>query len=68
MSEPVAERKRPTVTDRALAEQQARKEREAAALRENLRKRKEQARARAETSDAHGKAGEGSTHPLPSRA
>ena len=39
------------MTDRALAEQQARKEREAAALRENLRKRKEQARARAKTDD-----------------
>jgi hypothetical protein len=48
MSEPPPESKRPRLTDRALAEQQARKEREAAALRENLRKRKEQARARAE--------------------
>ena len=48
MSEPPSERKHPTVTDRALAEQQARKAREAAALRENLRKRKEQARARAD--------------------
>ncbi len=37
------------MTDKALAEQKARKEREAAALRENLRKRKEQARARAGT-------------------
>jgi hypothetical protein len=52
MSEPLSERKRPTVTDRALADQQARKEREAAALRENLRKRKEQARARAATGEA----------------
>ena len=46
MSEPPQKGKRPHVTDRALAEQQARKEREAAALRENLRKRKEQARER----------------------
>ncbi len=46
MSEPTPESKRPHLTDRALADQQARKEREAAALRENLRKRKEQARAR----------------------
>ena len=52
MSEPQDERKRPTVTDRARAEQEARKAREAAALRENLRKRKEQARARAEESPA----------------
>ncbi len=36
----------PTVTERALADKQARAEREAAALRANLRKRKEQARAR----------------------
>ena len=46
MSEPPRKEKRPHVTDRALAEQHARKEREAAALRENLRKRKEQSRAR----------------------
>jgi hypothetical protein len=46
MNQPPPEEKRPRLTDRALAEQQARKEREAAALRENLRKRKEQARAR----------------------
>ena len=46
MSEPPPESKRPRLTDRALADQQARKEREAAALRENLRKRKAQARAR----------------------
>jgi hypothetical protein len=51
MSEAPPERKRPTITDRALADQQARKEREAAALRENLRKRKEQARARARTDE-----------------
>jgi hypothetical protein len=37
---------RPTITPRAEAEKQARLEREAAALRENLRKRKQQARAR----------------------
>ncbi len=47
MSEPPPKERRPTMTDKALAEQKARKEREAAALRENLRKRKEQARARA---------------------
>ncbi len=47
MSEPPPKEQRPTMTDKALAEQKARKEREAAALRENLRKRKEQARARA---------------------
>jgi hypothetical protein len=46
MTEPPREAKRPNVTDRALAEQQARTEREAAALRANLRKRKEQARVR----------------------
>jgi hypothetical protein len=46
MNEPPQEEKRPRVTDRALAEQRARKQREAAALRENLRKRKEQARGR----------------------
>jgi len=51
MSEPTPESKRPRLTDRALADQQARKEREAAALRENLRKRKEQARARASEAD-----------------
>src|SRR5207248_2176462 len=37
---------RPAVTPKAEAEKQARLEREAAALRENLRKRKQQARAR----------------------
>ncbi len=37
----------PRMTDRALAEAQARKAREAEALRENLRRRKAQARARA---------------------
>ena len=37
---------KPDMTTRAKAERQARQEREAAALRENLRKRKEQARAR----------------------
>ena len=40
----------PLLSAKALAEQQARQEREAAALRANLRKRKDQARAR-ETSD-----------------
>jgi len=48
VSEDPPDGKRPRVTERALAEQRARKEREAAALRENLRKRKEQARARRE--------------------
>jgi hypothetical protein len=51
MSEPPPEGKRPTMTDRALADEKARKERQAAALRENLRKRKEQARARAAEMD-----------------
>ncbi|OJY68449.1 MAG: hypothetical protein BGP12_11660 [Rhodospirillales bacterium 70-18] len=37
---------RPTLTDRAQAEKQARAEREAAALRANLRKRKQQVQAR----------------------
>jgi hypothetical protein len=36
------------LTDRARAEEAARRARQAASLRENLRKRKEQARARAE--------------------
>ncbi len=45
MTEPPP-RPRPEVTDRALADKQARTERAAAALRANLRKRKEQARAR----------------------
>ena len=36
----------PGLTERAAAEQAARREREAAALRENLRKRKAQARER----------------------
>jgi hypothetical protein len=48
MSKSPKQSKRPRFSDRALAEQLARKEREAEALRENLRKRKEQARARAE--------------------
>lgn len=37
---------RPQLTPRAEAEQAARREREAAALRDNLRRRKEQSRAR----------------------
>ena len=45
MTEPPT-RPRPGMTERALAEKQARAERAAAALRSNLRKRKEQARAR----------------------
>jgi hypothetical protein len=43
---PVVERIEPSLTPRAAAERQARREREAAALRENLRKRKDQARLR----------------------
>ena len=39
---------RPTLTPRARAEKQARETREAAALRANLQRRKQQARARAE--------------------
>jgi hypothetical protein len=45
MSEPPA---KPATTPRADAAQKARLEREAAALRENLRRRKEQVRARTE--------------------
>ena len=43
----------PTVSAKAQVEQQARLEREAAALRENLRRRKEQARARASRPTEH---------------
>jgi hypothetical protein len=43
---PTPDRNGPTLTDRALADKQARQERQAAALRANLRKRKEQSRAR----------------------
>jgi hypothetical protein len=46
MTAPPDDKPGPRVTDRARAEQLARKEREAAALRDNLRKRKQQARAR----------------------
>ena len=46
MKEPKASA--PAITPKGDREKQARIEREAAALRENLRKRKEQARARAE--------------------
>jgi hypothetical protein len=45
MTEPPT-RPRPAITDRALAGKAARAERAAAALRANLRKRKDQARAR----------------------
>jgi hypothetical protein len=38
----------PTVTDQTRAEQQAKRDRQAAALRENLKRRKAQARARQE--------------------
>jgi hypothetical protein len=43
---PAPDQNGPTLTDRTLAEKQARQERQAAALRANLRKRKEQSRAR----------------------
>src|ERR1035437_5231523 len=43
---PAPDRTGPTLTDRALADKQARQARQAAALRANLRKRKEQSRAR----------------------
>ena len=42
---------KPTTTARTEAEQQARRDREAAALRDNLRRRKEQARARQDPAD-----------------
>jgi hypothetical protein len=43
---PASPRERPALTQQAEAARQARSEREAAALRANLRRRKEQARAR----------------------
>jgi hypothetical protein len=43
---PTPDRNGPTLTDRAQADKQAREQRQAAALRANLRKRKEQSRAR----------------------
>ena len=43
----------PTMSAKARVDQQARLEREAAALRENLRRRKEQARARASRPTEH---------------
>jgi len=43
---------RPTLTDRALADKQARDARAAAALRANLLRRKQQARERAQPADA----------------
>ena len=46
---------KPDVTKRGEAERLARQEREAAALRENLRKRKEQARARDQNEKTEGK-------------
>lgn len=46
---------KPDVTKRGEAERLARQEREAAALRENLRKRKAQARARQDTADSEKK-------------
>jgi len=46
---------KPDVTKRGEAERLARQEREAAALRENLRKRKEQARARDQNEKIEGK-------------
>lgn len=48
MDTPNDGRKPPRLTERALADKQARAQREAEALRANLRKRKEQARARTE--------------------
>ena len=50
MAEPT-EKPQPRLTDRAEADKAARLEREAAALRANLRRRKEQARARATPKD-----------------
>ncbi len=44
----------PTLTPKAEAEQQARRDREAAALRENLRRRKAQSRARQDTEPESG--------------
>ncbi len=52
MDEPHADRPAPQLTDHARAEQQARRDREAAALRRNLLRRKAQARARADEADA----------------
>jgi hypothetical protein len=49
----MGEPKSPHMTERAAAEAEARRAREAAALRENLRRRKAQARARAATNSAH---------------
>ena len=48
-------KQKPDMTSRAEAEKLARQEREAAALRENLRKRKAQARARQDTADSEKK-------------
>jgi hypothetical protein len=48
-------RSHPNVTARAQADQKARQERSAAALRENLRKRKQQAREREREPSADGK-------------
>jgi predicted transcriptional regulator len=45
-------RSRPARTPQAIADQAARQQREAAALRANLKKRKEQARARGESKDS----------------
>jgi hypothetical protein len=47
MSEPPRKPARPTLTPRAQAAAEARRAREAEALRENLRRRKQQARERA---------------------
>jgi hypothetical protein len=43
---------RPAKTPQAIADQAARQQREAAALRANLKKRKEQARARGDSKDS----------------
>jgi len=51
MTEKPRDKAKPDTTSRAEAERIARQEREAAALRENLRKRKAQARAREKPDD-----------------
>ena len=63
MTEP-PHRPRPAMTDRTLAEKRARAERVAAALRANLRKRKEQARARSDGVGTETPRGGGSSEPV----
>jgi len=43
---------RPAITQHSAADKEARRQREAAALRANLKKRKEQARARGDSKDS----------------